>query len=155
MRAAPPVDAVLDVAATERWLIALLHALAGAMLAHWALQLSEAGLPFWVHVLAVVAAGLAVAVPGAWLARRALPRDAGRLAWDGACWRLQPRGVLLAAVVVALSTERWMLLRLLPGAGVPLWRVASARAAGPHWHGLRVALTAHAAQPEDPSAHAG
>jgi hypothetical protein len=46
--------------------------------------------------------------------------------------------------VVALDLGAWVLLRLhLAGGGVG-WRVASATSAQASWHGLRVALAAHA-----------
>ena len=65
----------------------------------------------------------------------------------------------LRRVVVSLDLGGWLLLHLLPAnananakanvngagqAGRGVWRVASARGAGAAWHGLRVALLAHA-----------
>jgi len=155
MRAAPPVDAALAGATAERCLIASLHALAAAVLAAWAMLLTAPDLAPLPLAAGACLAALIAAGPGHWLARRGLPPRPGRLAWDGQGWTLRPDGPALAAVVVALDLDRWLLLRLQPHRGRLLWRVASARAAGPQWHGLRIALNMHATRPLDGSAHAG
>ena len=148
MRAAPAVDAALDPSGRERMLIALLHAGTGTALASWGLQRAEIG--FGALALAGLATlTLLMACLGLALARRALPAVAGRLRWDGQCWRwlstAEPDGPPLARLEVSLDLGHWALLRLHPGPDQrPFWRVASARAAGPNWHGLRVALAAHA-----------
>jgi len=148
MRAAPAVDAALDTGGLERMMIVLLHAGAGIALASWGLLQVEIG--FGLPALAGVAAlALLMAGLGLALARRALPAAAGRLRWDGQTWcwlgsnaANQPP---LAQLEVSLDLGHWALLRLHPDAGGrPFWRVASARAAGNSWHGLRVALAAHA-----------
>jgi len=163
MRAAPAVDAALDHGGPERMVITLLHAGAGAVLAAWALShdatLSAAVAPaeFWP---AVVGGASAMALLGWVLARRALPAHPARLRWDGQAWHLvqgsQPpigNPQPLRRVVVSLDLGGWLLLHLLPvaakaagRAGRGEWRVASARRAGPAWHGLRVALLAHAGE---------
>jgi hypothetical protein len=145
MRAAPAVDAALDAGGRERMLIVLLHGLAGATLALWAT--AHAGLDSPMATLAGAGAACAVmAALGAWLARRALPIDAGRLRWDGEGWRwLGLVDLPLGRLEVSLDLGVWVLLRLHPANGArPMWRVASQRAAGGAWHGLRVALAAHA-----------
>src|SRR3990167_4646078 len=147
MRAAPAVDAALDAGRRERMLILLLHGLAGVMLALWAA--AHAALGFTVTVLAGAAcAGVVMAALGAWLARRALPADAGRLRWDGQAWHW--RGSIdrpLTRLEATLDLGVWVLLRLHGADGArPLWRVASQRGAGAAWHGLRVALGAHAGE---------
>ena len=145
--------------------ITLLHAGAGAALAAWALAhaatLSAAVAPaeFWP---AVVGGASAMALLGWVLARRALPASPARLRWDGQVWHLLQGSQLpgsaplrLRRVVVSLDLGGWLLLHLLPDnanangavrAGRAEWRVASARRAGAAWHGLRVALLAHAGE---------
>ena len=148
MRAAPAVDAALDPSGRERMLIALLHAATGTALASWGLLQAEIG--FGPPALAGLAAlALLMACLGLALARRALPAAAGRLRWDGQCWRwlstAEPDRPPLARLEVSLDLGHWALLRLHPGPDQrPFWRVASARAADHDWHGLRVALAAHA-----------
>jgi hypothetical protein len=145
MRAAPAVDAALDAGRRERMLILSLHGLAGVTLALWAA--AHAALGFTWPVLAGTAiAGVVMAALGAWLASRALPADAGRLCWDGQAWHwLGPMALPLARLEVTLDLGVWVLLRLFPADGArPLWRVASQRGAAAAWHGLRVALEAHA-----------
>lgn len=165
MRAAPAVDAALGHGGPERMLITLLHAVAGAALAAWAsahagsLSAAVAPTEFWP---AVVGAASAMAMLGWVLARRALPGSPARLRWDGQAWQLltgrQPPPISAAQplrrVVVALDLGGWLLLHLLPAAGNGVrrpgrgeWRVASAHSAGAAWHGLRVALLAHAGEP--------
>ena len=148
MRAAPAVDVALDAGRLGRMLIVLLHAGTGIALASWGMLHAEIGIGpaalTGVGALALLMAGLGFA-----LARRALPVAAGRLRWDGQiwCWQgaVEPDRQPLARLEVSLDLGHWALLRLHPGAGrPPLWRVASARAAGTSWHGLRVALAAHA-----------
>lgn len=157
MRAAPPVAAPLGSGQPERMVITLLHALAGGVLAMWLAQ--HAG---WRTTGAlggaVLAAGAVLAVLGHRLAARALPATADALTWDGQTWRLgNAAATPLRHVVVAVDLGLWMLLRLHPAPnGDAQWRVASAQAAGSAWHGLRVALSAHAgaahpALPEAPS----
>ncbi len=145
MRAAPPVDALLADGRLERVVITLLHASAGALLATWLALHAEWPLatPAW---LCVLAAAAVLAAIGLRLARRALPPSPGRLRWDGQAWHSvgavaeQP----LQRLVVALDLGTWVLLQLHPVAGRVRWRVASASSAQAAWHGLRVALAAHA-----------
>jgi len=134
-------------------LITVLHVLTGAALAAWAAA----------HVDWAPTASMAVGVApllaaatalGLRLARSALPSDAVHLQWDGQVWRLGlrpptaagagPSEIRLVRLVVALDLGAWLLLRLHPAAGQPRWQVARASCAGPDWHGLRVALAAHA-----------
>ena len=156
MRAAPAVDALLADGRQARWLIVGLHL--GAMLAllGWAAswQLSggtpmlamAAKLPFmawWLALPGLLLAGWL----GHWQAGRLLPTGAQRLRWDGQAWHWLLDGQVrpLAAVSVQIDLGRHLLLRLQGlsprQAG---WAVASARAAGRDWHGLRVALQYHA-----------
>jgi hypothetical protein len=152
MRAAPAVDAALDGGGRERMLITLLHGLAGAALAAWAmahaglLALPATAVLPW---LLGLGGALAMAAVGAVLARRALPAHAARLRWDGTVWQLvaatqQP----LCRIGVSLDLGSWLLLRLQPADGAAsVWRIASQNGAGPAWHALRVALQAHAGEP--------
>jgi hypothetical protein len=126
-------------------LITLLHAGAGALLAVWLALHAQS--PFRMPMLLAAMAGAALlAVAGWWLARRALPLSPGRLRWDGQCWTsVGPQGPQpLQRLVVMLDLGVWVLLRLHPVGGHALWRVASAASAQAAWHGLRVALAAHA-----------
>jgi hypothetical protein len=150
MRAAPPVDAALGAGRPERMLITLLHGLAGGLLAAWM------ALPLWqVSTMSgMLAAAAVMAGFGHWLARRALPPAADRLRWDGQAWnwvagaQSQP----MQQLVVALDLGIWVLLQLHPVHGRPAWRVASVRGAEGQWHGLRVALAAHAGLAADAGA---
>ncbi len=134
-------------------LIILLHAATGVVLAVWGLLRAELG--FGALALAgIVVLALSLAALGAVLARRALPAAAGHLRWDGQVWcwvapdgRAEPP---LARLEIALQLGPWALLRLHPAAGgQTFWRIASARAAGAAWHGLCVALAAHAGAPPE------
>lgn len=145
MRAAPPVDAPLADCRFERMLITLLHACAGVLLAAWGVLHAEWPLGS-AALAAVVAAGGLMAAVGAWLGRLALPPSPGRLRWDGQGWhmmRLQA-GQPLVRLVVALDLGTWVLLQLQPAQGRACWRIASLGSAQAAWHGLRVALGAHA-----------
>ena len=145
MGAAPPVDAVLADGRLERMLITLLHAAVGALLASWAALHAEWRPGAAALATAVVVSGL-LAAAGAWLARRALPPSPGRLRWDGQCWHTSHAlgGQPLVRLVVALDLGTWVLLHLQPEQGRACWRIASTGSAQAAWHGLRVALAAHA-----------
>ena len=149
MRAAPPVDAALDTGRRERMLTVLLHALAGAVLGAWlALHAEVRAVVAWATALG--ASTTLLAALGWWLARRTWSSTPGHLRWDGAQWCCAGSGhsLPLARVVVALDLGTWVLLRLHPADGTaPLWRAASACGAGGAWHGLRLALAAHAGAP--------
>ena len=154
MRAAPAVRAPLYASRLERMLISVLYAIGGAALAGWAFAHAQPAPPgaLWAGLLlAMVAAGAV----GIWQARAALPADCAYLGWDGAGWALglrpaaggtaaAPAEIPLAAVVVAIDLGAWLLLRLHPAAGPRRWQAARAGAAGADWHGLRLALQAHA-----------
>ena len=166
MRAAPAVDAALGSGRVERMLITLLHAGAGAAFSVWVAAHAEAlagplfaGLPW----LMGSAGALGLGLVGCWLARQALPAEPARLRWDGSAWQLcnelgDEDLVPLQRVVVAMDLGTWLLLQLVPvdtmrstqrSAQRSSWRVASAPAVGGAWHGLRVALQAHAGAPRD------
>jgi hypothetical protein len=157
MRAAPAVEAALGQGRAERMLITGLHVLAGAGLSRWVVAHVETvvgRLPAGLSWIVGLVGALALGAVGFWLARRVLPAEPSRLCWDGASWQLSSgwRGesrqegmVPLRRVVVSLDLGAWMLLQLAPADGAPpRWRVASARGVGTAWHGLRVALQAHA-----------
>ncbi len=149
MRAAPPVETVLDDGRLERMLITLLHAVAGAVLAGWlALHAELRG--GWMLPTGVLLAAVLMAAVGHGLAGRALPPLPRRLRWDGQSWcSLGTADIPLQRVVVALDLGLWVLLRLHPVDGrPPVWRVASARGAQSAWHALRLALAAHAGATE-------
>ena len=159
MRAAPAVDAALGQGRIERMLITALHAGAGAFVSVWAAAHVEAaaghlsaGLPWF----AGLAGALGLGAVGVCLARRALPRGSSWLSWDGAVWQWRgerpDEGLApLQRVVVSLDQGAWVLLQLVPAGGAPArWQVASARGVGAAWHGLRVALQAHAGDPRLP-----
>ena len=151
MRAAPPVDAALGSGRPERMLITLLHGLAGGLLSAWAALHAE--LPLWqVPALAgVLVCAAAMAALGRWLAVRALSPEAGHLRWDGQAWSRadEAQAWPVLRLVVALDLGIWVLLQLQTAGGRRLWCVASAASAQAQWHGLRVALAAHAGAPAD------
>ena len=158
MRAAPAVRALLHGGGAERMLISGLYAISGAALAGWALagwalantDQTRQGAAWAIVLLATVAAGAL----GAWQARAALPADGAYLGWDGQGWTLgrhpaadgkaAPAETPLLAVVVAIDLGAWLLLRLQPAAGPRRWQAARAGQSGADWHGLRLALQAHA-----------
>jgi hypothetical protein len=144
MRAAPPVEAALGSGRAERMLITLLHGLAGALLAVWSALHAE--WPVGTLVLAAALMAALLAGMGAMLARRTLPVSPGQLRWDGQAWSMvAAAGVQpLQRLVVALDLGIWVLLRLHPVHGRTAWRVSGAGSARTAWHGLRLALAAHA-----------
>ncbi len=150
MHAAPAVEVTLDRGARERVLIVLLHLGSAAALATWGLALSEVAeaWPWWMVWLACV---LASGAAGLRWAAQVLPASPEDLRWDGRAWALRQqaaggsREVPLATVIVAIDLGAWVLLQLRPAAGIGRrWRVASAGSVGAAWHGLRLALRAHA-----------
>jgi len=160
MRAAPAVDAALGSGRVERMVITTLHAGAGGVVSVWVAAHAQAMAgPLSVNLawIAGLAGASLLGALGFWMARRALPAAPAWLCWDGAAWQLGDAGrsewchdglLPLQRVVVSLDLGAWMLLQLLPTGGEPLrWRVVSARSAGAAWHGLRVALQAHAGDP--------
>jgi hypothetical protein len=85
---------------------------------------------------------------GVWQASRLLPAGTQRLRWDGTAWQWLIDGQVCALhrVSVQIDLGHHLLLRL-HAAATPQrarWAVATARSAGPDWHGLRVALHYHA-----------
>lgn len=154
MQAAPAVSASLDGGRLERVLIALLHALTGAALLAWVQGLAELAMS-WLGWIAAAALVAATAWLGAVLARSALPGNALWLRWDAQVWTLvlRPSGnysgaeLVLTRLEVALDLGSWLLLRIHPAAGGVRWQVARASSVGSAWHGLRVALMAHAGSP--------
>ena len=134
MRAAPPVDVPLSAARVEKAVSAALYFLAAGA------STLALGLPLrW----AALAAGCA-AVFGAAAWRRAR----GRLRWDGAAWNLcRPSGesVPLSDVRLQIDLGPWLLLRWrAEGGHRSAWASLRADDAAADWHGLRVALAAHA-----------
>jgi hypothetical protein len=165
MHAAPPVEVDLAGGHAERVLIVLLHALAAGVFAQW--LTAQMNLPeHWLLL------GLPLA---AWLGWRVacalLPRSRRRLGWTGQGWQLrtqphhhqtavdpaalagvtaaQASGTPLAQLHLQLDAGAWLLLRW-QQAGTPRvgWGIARAAVAGAGWHGLRVALQAHAGAPQ-------
>ena len=147
MRSAPAVDAPLASGQAERALIMLLHgcalAVAGVWLADtgWAATLNLNWPPaFWSAITGLLGLGW-----GREVARRLLPSTPWHLQWTGLAWHLhddtpeQP-----VQVDLQIDAGRWLLLRCRHAVGGSRWAVARAGAAGSAWHGLRVALQAHA-----------
>ena len=151
MQAAPAVSADLDDGRPERVLISLLHALTGAAIAAWAQGHFDVTSSVQGLIVAIVA-GVAAAWLGAGLARLALPANAQCLRWDGQVWSLVLRApgggvgaeMAIERLVVAIDLGSWLLLRAYAVAGGSRWQVARASCVGAAWHGLRVALKAHA-----------
>ncbi|MBP6901675.1 MAG: hypothetical protein KBC73_16390 [Burkholderiaceae bacterium] len=146
MRAAPAIEAALDDAALLRRLTADLHLLAGAACGAWLGQLLELpGLP-----ATLLPAGLAWALGHGQARRLWPPGAAGRLRWDGQGWT-GPDGP--CALQVMFDLGDWRLLHLRGVATASRWCLATARAAGPDWPLLAVALRAHG-RSRDPAAEA-
>jgi hypothetical protein len=160
MRSAPAVDVLLAVGRAERAVMASLSGLAWAVGGQWLAQ--HGGASGGVGLLAGALVGLAAGVP---VARRLLPaRAQRRLRWTGAAWQLGASEQPLQ-VDVQIDAGAWLLLRWQTGApvrgpaaavaaAVPSdrsaasgWLVARRGVAPQAWHGLRVALQAHAGQP--------
>jgi hypothetical protein len=158
MRAAPAVRALLDDARPERVAIVLFHVLSGAALAAWLKGQFELTPSAWMGLVLVTLLVCAAAV-GQRLARSALLGDVEYLQWNGQVWTLGQRRpgagavqvseLRLVRLVVALDLGSWLLLRLQPAAGASRWQVVRAARVGADWHGLRVALTAHAGSAAD------
>lgn len=105
--------------------VAALHALAAAALLAW-----RPGGATALAAVVIAAAGL-----WSWRTAAALPR----LAWDGACWRLDRRPV---DAEVLLDLGGWMLLTLRAGPGRRVALPVSAAATGAAWPALRTHLFA-------------
>ena len=140
-------------------LLLALQAGAGAFVSVWAaahVAAAAGHLSAWLPWFAGLAGALGLGAVGVCLARRTLPGGSSRLSWDGAVWQWRGQrpdeGLApLQRVVVALDLGAWVLLQLVPAGGSPpRWQVASARGVGAAWHGLRVALQAHAGDPRLP-----
>ncbi len=143
MRAAPPVDVPLSAARLERAVCALLYALAALGSAVALASAFESGSPGW-----LAAAAATCAAPVGAMAWRP-PR--GRLRWDGQVWtRLQLSGQpqRIDRLQIQLDFGTWVLLRWhAEGQRRATWAALRAADAGAAWHGLRVALAAHAGAP--------
>jgi hypothetical protein len=143
MRAAPPVDVPLSAAGPERAVCALLYALAALGTSVALASALDFGSPRWLAAAAAVCAAPVGAL--AWRPPR------GRLRWDGRVWtRLQPSGQLerVDRLQLQLDFGAWVLLRWqAEGQRRPTWAALRAADAGAAWHGLRVALAAHAGAP--------
>lgn len=156
MRAAPPAQAALSGGRLERALVLALHMLAALVLVAWLHR--RLGLTGALPALACL---WALACLGRALARRLMPVAAAgsgtqALRWDGQRWWLLPaqaQALPLERLAVHIDLGPWLLLRLRP-ADAPrraLWRVVSRASAGTGWHGVRVALQAHAGQNGQPA----
>jgi hypothetical protein len=152
MRAAPPALARLSRGGVERGLVVLAYAGTAGVLAFWAQAHWAPGAAMPVVSSVTAASALAAAVLGAWAARHWLPGRWMVLCWTGQAWQLRcadgplvEDALVLEQLDLAIDTGGWLLLRWHASAGVSGWAVATARAAGvAAWHGLRVALAAHA-----------
>ncbi|OYU68346.1 MAG: hypothetical protein CFE45_43250 [Burkholderiales bacterium PBB5] len=138
----------------ERAVMVALHGLAWAVAGHWlAPQFDASGAAgLWVGALF----GLALGFP---IAGQLLPiQAAARLRWTGADWQLDAADRPVQ-VDVQIDAGVWLLLRWRrdadaiapdgPAEALPAasgWLVAWRGVAPQAWHGLRVALQAHAGQ---------
>jgi hypothetical protein len=140
MHGAPPVALVCEGGKVWHGVCAGLPALALAALVAWIA--GHAGLGPTGQALAALAAAL----PAAGVAWRFVAPQRCSLAWDGELWRLGPAGDA-GYVSVMIDLGGWLLLRH-TGHGAnaaTVWLAVSAAAVGAAFHGLRVALQAHAA----------
>jgi hypothetical protein len=78
-----------------------------------------------------------------------LPPEAGHLRWDGQAWSRADGAQAwpLLRLVVALDLGIWVLLQLQTAGRPPSVARGQCRSAQAQWHGLRVALAAHAGAP--------
>ena len=157
MHSAPPIEVDLAAGRDERIVIMLLYAACAAVLACW--LAAQLNLPVWPPLL--LATPLA-AMLGWWVACGLLPRQPRRLGWSGQCWQLrtglaaggvassaQASPVPLRQLDLQLDAGGWLLLRWQQADGRHAgWGIARAAAAGSGWHGLRIALQAHAGAPQ-------
>jgi hypothetical protein len=144
MHAAPSVDAPLADGRVERALAAALHGVAAFVLVGWLMASADDRLPPAVRDAGPWLAAALACWAGLRWARRILPPDPPVLRWNGQHWQLLP-DVDLARLQVQLDVGAWLLLHWRCAAdGRTGWGVARPAAAGAHWHGLRVALRAHA-----------
>ena len=126
----------------------LLHALTAAVLLAWLCTWLLPTTSAWVQCVLLLPACLPL-----WGLRQGRrlwpPGPAWQLAWTGQAWHLllpglSPPQPALQAVQVALDLGSWMLVHTVSDQGRHRWHGASAGQAGAAWHGLRVALRAHA-----------
>ncbi len=151
--------------------ITALHAVAGAVFSVWLTAQAQAhagastgAMPNGLPWIAGLVGALALGFVGYLLARRVLPAAPAWLRWDGAAWSWRrdsssehpdDGAAPLQRVLVSMDLGAWLLLQLVPAGGSPpRWRVASAGSVGAAWHGLRVALQAHAGDPRPPDEEA-
>jgi hypothetical protein len=141
VHAAPPVSLSCPRGGAWRVLLAGVPALAVGVGALWVLLHLEQ--PAWPALLPALAAARI-----AWRSAKAAP---AHLAWDGRLWLVDGHA---GELVRALDLHAAMLLRWRPPNGSPnkktIWLPVTARAAGPAWHGLRVAVHARVPVAEPP-----
>ncbi len=140
MRTAPPVEVPLSAGGPERAACAVLYAVAAAGLTVAIAAALGLGSQ---RALATIAAGLGAALGGmVWRPPR------GQLRWDGRGWTLvQPSGQLqpIDRLQLRIDFGAWVLLRWNAEAQRgATWASLRAADAGAAWHGMRVALAAHA-----------
>jgi hypothetical protein len=130
VRTAPPVSLSCPRAGAWRALLSWIPAFAVGLGAAWAL-LHAAQPAGWALVPALITA--------AW-AWRSAPATPVLLAWDGSRWCADGEP---GELVPMLDLHAAMLLRWRSPTRKTIWLPVTARAAGPAWHGLRVAVFAH------------
>lgn len=154
MRAAPSASILLADTRAERRLVLLLHGMSGMVLAAWLagwLAPDSAGPRPAIQWAGILAASLLSAGYGRWVSHRLLPQQPlTRLHWSGQAWSLQRVELAVADAVpidrlqVRIDLGTWLLLSW-RGPGGP-WGVLRARVGAEQgeWHGMRLALGAHA-----------
>lgn len=146
MRTAPPAEAALASGRAERALILALHIASALVLAAW--LHSRLNWPLEA-ALGLPLPGLAVL--GWFLATWGLPPGPAALRWDSQVWSVHDRAGQpqpLQGLSVQLDLGPWLLLRLRLVGPPPRtrWVVLNQASADIAWHGIRVALKAHAGQ---------
>lgn len=144
MRASPSCD--IDLGRAPRWrlAVAVLAATSLACIVAWGFQApATVSGAAWLALLGVGSIVVALAATLAWPV-------SGRLAWDGACWRLTAgrsgrAGPQTATGELTVATDLgfFMLLRFVAdrdsGGGVR-WLAVERRGREHHWHALRCAV---------------
>jgi hypothetical protein len=134
MSAAPAFELTLSGSATERSLVALLGAMAGAAVVAWLWSHADARTDFRAHAAWAGFAIVGSAAVGGWIA-----------------WFVESVGT----VEPRLDLGHWMLLALRSPDGALRWATIGRQRAGAAWHPLRSTLFAPARRTIEPHAGTG
>jgi hypothetical protein len=158
MSAAPAFELTLSGSATERSLVALLGAMAGAAVVAWLWSHADARTDFRAHAAWAGFAIVGSAAVGGWIAWFvAAPRPC-TLRWHPDRWTwIDARSNVesVGTVEPRLDLGHWMLLALRSPDGALRWATIGRQRAGAAWHPLRSTLFAPARRTIEPHAGTG